>query len=93
MGCGLRGRCPSSKPNEVLGTFAMYYGEPRKPTPRDVALVEAAAHLALIAIESDRTQAALKQALNDIQRAQAKLREDERELRRIVTQSRRPSSC
>jgi formate hydrogenlyase transcriptional activator len=73
-----------SKPNEVLGTFAMYYGEPRKPTPRDVALVEAAAHLALIAIESDRTQAALKQALNDIQRAQAKLREDERELRRIV---------
>src|SRR5918992_4517825 len=30
----------------VLGTFAMYYGEPRETTAADIALTETAAHLA-----------------------------------------------
>jgi signal transduction histidine kinase/DNA-binding response OmpR family regulator len=35
----------------ILGTFAMYYREPRGPTPAEIELVEVAAHLAGIAIE------------------------------------------
>lgn len=41
----------------LLGTFAMYYAEPRAPTDSDLALIEGAAHLVLVAIEAERTQA------------------------------------
>ncbi|HLX11390.1 MAG TPA: PAS domain S-box protein, partial [Bacteroidota bacterium] len=40
----------------VLGTFAMYYREPRKPTPDDFKLIERATHLAAIALEQHRTE-------------------------------------
>jgi PAS domain S-box-containing protein len=39
-----------SPAREVLGTFAMYYGEPREPLPQDIEWVDAATHLAAIAI-------------------------------------------
>jgi formate hydrogenlyase transcriptional activator len=65
-----------SKEQEVLGTFCMYYGEPRSPGPGELRLIEDAARLAVIAIEGERAQAALRQAF-------AKLRQDEQELRRI----------
>jgi PAS domain S-box-containing protein len=35
----------------VLGTFAVYYREPRAPTPTAIELIERAAHIAGIAIE------------------------------------------
>ncbi len=38
-----------------LGTFAMYYREPRTPEPRDWHLVEVATHVAGVAIERHRT--------------------------------------
>jgi PAS domain S-box-containing protein len=38
--------------DSVLGTFAMYYREPRRPSREDIELIEAAAHLAGVAIES-----------------------------------------
>ncbi len=38
----------------VLGTFAMYYRKPRGPSRADLELIEAAAHLAGIAIERHR---------------------------------------
>ncbi len=36
---------------EVLGTFALYYREPRRPTPADLALLDVASGLATVAIE------------------------------------------
>jgi len=44
----------------VLGTFAMYYGEPRVPDAADLELIEAAGRIALIAIQLDRSQAAVR---------------------------------
>jgi len=46
----------------VLGTFAMYYAEPRVPGAADLALIEAAGRIALIAIQLDRSQAALRES-------------------------------
>src|ERR1700687_1565497 len=45
-----------SKDQEVLGTFAMYYTEPRSPSHSDLQLIDGAAHVALIAIQNDRLQ-------------------------------------
>ena len=39
-----------TKDNEVLGTFALYSHEARVPTEDDLALIEGAGHIALIAI-------------------------------------------
>jgi PAS domain S-box-containing protein len=41
---------------EVLGTFAMYYAEPREPAPVELRAIELAAQLAGLAIEHDRAQ-------------------------------------
>jgi GAF domain-containing protein len=40
----------------VLGTFAMYYPEPRVPDAADLELLEAAGQIALIAIQLERSQ-------------------------------------
>jgi len=63
-----------SKDNEVLGTFAMYYGEPRSPSSSDLQLIEDAGHIALIAIEGERSRAALKKALDEIKTSEHRLR-------------------
>ena len=49
-----------SSANKVLGTFAMYYHEPRSPTSQDFDLIELATHLVRIAIERDRAEQALR---------------------------------
>lgn len=49
-----------SATGEVLGTFAMYYREPREPDPRDLVDMETAAHLAGIAISHNRAQEELR---------------------------------
>src|SRR3990170_6757607 len=41
---------------EVLGTFAMYYREPRSPGPQDLKLLETATRMASIAIERARAE-------------------------------------
>ncbi len=43
---------------EVLGTFAMYYREPRLPTAQDLELVEVVVHLAGLAIARKRAEEA-----------------------------------
>jgi formate hydrogenlyase transcriptional activator len=63
-----------SKTNEVLGTFCMYYANPRSPTVSDLRLVEGAAHVALIGIQSDRSRTALQQAGQEIKQSEARLR-------------------
>jgi PAS domain S-box-containing protein len=63
-----------SKDGEVLGTFALFYPEPRTPLSSDFELINAAGHIALIAIEGDRSQAALTRAFDEIAKSEAELR-------------------
>jgi PAS domain S-box-containing protein len=44
----------------VLGTFAMYYDEPREPDDTELEFISATAHLAGIAIERTRAEARLR---------------------------------
>jgi signal transduction histidine kinase len=46
--------------NRVLGTFAMYYREPRSPARRQHDVIEQITHLASIAIERQRAEEALR---------------------------------
>jgi formate hydrogenlyase transcriptional activator len=63
-----------SKDGEVLGTFAMYYPEPRTPLSSDFELINGAGHIALIAIELEHSHLALKNALVEIKNSENKLR-------------------
>jgi PAS domain S-box-containing protein len=47
---------------KVLGAFAIYYDEPRTPTPRQQALIDQFTHIACIAIERAKGDAALKRS-------------------------------
>jgi PAS domain S-box-containing protein len=63
-----------SKDQQLLGTFGMYYGEPRIPGETDLRLIEGAGHIAVIAIEGERSQAALASAFREIAKSEAELR-------------------
>src|SRR5262249_52165391 len=73
-----------TKEGEVLGTFALYYPEPRVPTPAELELIETAAHVVLIAIQSDRSQTALQRAFQEIKQSEEKLRQERRELQQLI---------
>jgi two-component system cell cycle sensor histidine kinase/response regulator CckA len=45
---------------QVLGTFAIYYGEPHGPSPAEEELVDLGTHVAAIAIEQKRREEALR---------------------------------
>jgi len=64
-----------SKDDEVMGTFAIYYPEPNSPGDSDLEWIETAANIAVIAIESDRSRAALERAFDEIKNSEAKLRQ------------------
>src|SRR5690242_7645400 len=64
-----------SKDNELLGTFAIYYGSPRTPSTHDLRLIEDAAQIALIAIEGQRSQTALRTALRALESSEREARE------------------
>jgi PAS domain S-box-containing protein len=51
-----------SSAGRVLGTFAIYYREPRSPTPPEHNVVEQITHLASIAIERKQAEEALHKA-------------------------------
>jgi formate hydrogenlyase transcriptional activator len=59
-----------SSEGKVLGTFAIYYREPRSPSPHDLYVLEQMASLAAVSITH--------------QRAAERVRQDEQELRRII---------
>src|SRR5713101_4331158 len=63
-----------SKSQEVLGTFGMYYAEPRTPSDSDLQLIEGAGHVAVIAIEGERSRTALEKAAEEIKKSEAQLR-------------------
>src|ERR1700722_9548751 len=44
-----------SKKKEILGTFCVSYAEPRTPNETDLRLIEGAGHIAVIAIEGERS--------------------------------------
>ena len=48
--------------NAVLGTFAMYYGEPRLPSPEHIQLIDMAVQMARVAIEAKRSEDALRES-------------------------------
>jgi len=63
-----------TKENQVLGTFAVYSAESRLPTEVDLDLIQAAGRLALIAIERQRSQEALRNAFDTIRKSEEELR-------------------
>jgi PAS domain-containing protein len=63
-----------TKDGEVLGTFALYSSEPRIPTDAEIELIEGAGHIALIAIERQRSHRALEEAIVEIKNSENKLR-------------------
>jgi PAS domain S-box-containing protein len=58
-----------SPAGNVLGTFAIYYPEPRTPTPKDFTLLEQITHLASIALERAHAAQALQQQANLLDQA------------------------
>ena len=72
LGHGLRA-CWStpilSSAGSVLGTFAIYYREPRSPNPQESILIEQITHLASIAIERAQAAQALQQQANLLEQA------------------------
>ena len=46
----------------VLGTFAIYYREPREPVPAELELIARVAHITRIAIERKRAEAATRES-------------------------------
>ncbi|HYE62611.1 MAG TPA: PAS domain S-box protein [Phycisphaerales bacterium] len=57
----------------LLGTFAMYYPSTREPTPREIELIESAAHLAGIAITRRRDEQRLQERAEELARSNAEL--------------------
>ncbi len=53
----------------VLGTFAIYYREPRAPTAQDLEVVELAADLAGVALERERAREELATYVSDLEEA------------------------
>ena len=45
-----------SEGGNLRGTFALYYSEPKSPDADDIARLEKASYIALIAIERDQAQ-------------------------------------
>jgi PAS domain S-box-containing protein len=52
----------STTAGKILGAFAIYYDQPRKPTPQQQVLIEQFTHVASIAIERAQGDAALKRS-------------------------------
>jgi PAS domain S-box-containing protein len=52
----------SSTVGKALGAFAIYYGEPRTPTPQEQALIDQFRHIASIAIDRAQSDATLKRS-------------------------------
>jgi signal transduction histidine kinase/CheY-like chemotaxis protein len=67
---------------EVLGTFATYYAEPRGPSAEEIALVEAAADLAGIALERRRVRDEITRYVTALDAAR---REAERQASALAT--------
>ena len=52
---------------DVLGTFAMYYRQPRKPTPKDLDLVDFVTRSAALVIERKQAEDALREESHNLE--------------------------
>ena len=68
----------------VLGTFAMYYGQPKTPTPADLQLAETATLLAKNAIKRARATTTLHQRTDAAERLAVALQESEARFRMMA---------
>jgi PAS domain S-box-containing protein len=60
--------------DDVLGTFAIYWREPRSPVEEDQKIIGQITRLAAVAIERKRNEAALTKAFEEIAKSEAELR-------------------
>lgn len=58
---------------EVLGTFALYYHQPRKPIPAEVELIKSSANIAALAIHKHQAQDELKNYAAELERSNKEL--------------------
>ena len=54
---------------QVLGTFAVYYPQPRKPHPNEIRLIRASANLTALAIQSYHVKDDLKKYAEELERS------------------------
>jgi len=59
---------------ELLGTFGLHHAQSKSVGQEDIELLEKAGQIALIAIERDRAQAALTDALAAVRKSESELR-------------------
>jgi formate hydrogenlyase transcriptional activator len=64
-----------SHDGKVLGTFGMYFREVRTPSTNEIQLIENSSRIAGIAIERERSQAALLVAFEEIKKSEGQLRQ------------------
>src|SRR3984957_6013728 len=78
LSAGLAGSWSSpiiSHDGKVLGTFGMYFREVRTPSTNEIKLIENSSRIAGIAIERERSQAALHVAFEEIKKSEGQLRQ------------------
>ena len=63
-----------SENGTLLGTFGLHHRKAHPVAGDELALLEQAEHIALIAIERDRAQTALTEALAEVRKSEAELR-------------------
>jgi PAS domain S-box-containing protein len=63
----------TSAAGAVLGAFAIYHDEPRTPAPQMQSLIDQFAHIASIAVERERAQTSLTQALEELKLSEGRL--------------------
>jgi PAS domain S-box-containing protein len=68
----------------VLGTFAMYYDEPREPSPAELGLADTAALLAGNAIKRDSAERALRSRVKEVEDSAEVLRQSEARFRSMA---------
>ena len=54
---------------QVLGTFAVYYTQPRKPHPKEIRLIRASANLTALAIQNYHVKDDLKKYAEELERS------------------------
>lgn len=74
----------TNRQGEVLGTFAMYYREPRAPGEMDIYLIERAAQLAGIAVDRKRAEEELRLSRNRLAELSRQLIEAQETERRTI---------
>jgi signal transduction histidine kinase len=78
LSCGLRA-CWSTpildSEGNILGTFAVYYTQPRKPSPADIELIKTSAIFAALAIHNHNVKNELKNYAEELERSNNDLKD------------------